>query len=71
MLASTGCLPGNKSTPLTITTASLPNGTVNQPYSASMTGSGGITPYTFSVTPTLPANLSFDSFTGAISGTLR
>jgi hypothetical protein len=62
-------MPGNKSTPLTITTASLPDGTVNQSYSASITGSGGLTPYTFSVTPSVPANLSFDSFTGAIGGT--
>lgn len=69
MLAVTGCLPGNKSAPFTITTASLPDGTVNQPYSASISASGGITPYTFSVSPALPANLSFDSFTGAISGT--
>ena len=30
--------------PLTITTTSLPDGTVNQPYAADVGGSGGITP---------------------------
>ena len=69
LLGSTSCMPGNKSTPLTITTTSLPNGMVNHPYSASIAGAGGVGPYAFSVTPAPPANLSFDSFTGAITGT--
>ena len=55
--------------PLTITTTSLPDGTVNQPYATTVGGSGGITPYAWSVTPGLPANLTFDSTTGVISGT--
>ena len=54
---------------LTIITSSLPEGTVNQPYSTSVTGSGGRSPYTWSVKPALPANLSFDTTTGAITGT--
>ena len=54
--------------PLTITTTSLPDGTVNQPYATVVGGSGGITPYTWIVTPALPANLSFDQTTGAITG---
>src|SRR5262249_18100895 len=54
---------------LTITTSSLPNGTVNQAYSASLSGSGGTVPYTWSVTPGLPANLSLITPTGAITGT--
>jgi hypothetical protein len=53
---------------LTITTTTLPNGTVNQPYATTVGGSGGITPYTWSVAPALPANLSFDQTTGAITG---
>ena len=53
---------------LTITTTTLPNGTVNQPYATTVGASGGITPYTWSVTPALPANLSFDQTTGAITG---
>jgi putative Ig domain-containing protein len=54
---------------LSITTPSLPDGTVNQPYSTSVSGSGGVPPYTWSVTPPLPANLGFDTTTGAITGT--
>jgi hypothetical protein len=54
---------------LTITTTSLPDGTVNQPYATAVGGSGGITPYSWSVTPALPANLMFDTATGAITGT--
>jgi hypothetical protein len=54
---------------LAITTTSLPEGEVNQPYSASLSGSGGALPYTWSVSPALPPNLSFDTATGAITGT--
>ena len=54
---------------LTITTTSLPDGTVNLPYAANMGASGGVTPYTWSVTPSLPANLTFDPNTGVINGT--
>ncbi len=54
---------------LTITTTSLPTGTVNQPYATTLGASGGITPYTWSVNPALPANLQLDPATGAITGT--
>ena len=54
---------------LTIVTASLPNGTINLPYATTIGGSGGTTPYSWSVSPTLPANLSLDPTTGAITGT--
>jgi len=54
---------------LTITTTTLPDGTANLPYASTVGGSGGITPYTWSVTPSLPANLTFDQTTGAINGT--
>lgn len=54
---------------LTITTASLPDGVVNFPYATTLGGSGGITPYNWSVTPALPGNLSLDPITGAITGT--
>jgi hypothetical protein len=54
---------------LSITTTSLPEVTVNHPYSASLGGSGGALPYTWSVTPALPPNLSLDAATGAITGT--
>src|SRR5687767_15768087 len=60
-----GPTPGS----LAITTTSLPKGTINRPYSASVSGSGGALPYTWSVAPALPPNLSLDTATGAISGT--
>jgi hypothetical protein len=69
VLGLTGCLGGNDPVDFEIITSSLPDGTVNQPYSTSVSGSGGLPPYTWSVTPALPANLSFDTTTGAITGT--
>jgi hypothetical protein len=60
-----GPTPGS----LAITTTSLPEQTVNHPYAASVSGSGGALPYAWSVSPALPANLSFDTATGAITGT--
>ena len=67
----TGCGGDSGPTPgsLAITTTSLPEQTVNHPYSASVSGSGGAPPYTWSVSPALPANLSLDTATGAITGT--
>ena len=59
--------------PLSIATQSpLPRGTVNQPYAAVVGGSGGTTPYTWSLasgSPALPAGLSLNATTGAIVGT--
>jgi hypothetical protein len=56
--------------PLTITTSSLPNGGVNKAYSQTVVVTGGTPPYTFSKTAgSLPANLSLDSNSGAITGT--
>jgi hypothetical protein len=58
---------------LSIATQSpLPSGTVNQPYAAVVGGSGGTTPYTWSLasgSPALPAGLSLNATTGAIVGT--
>src|SRR6202041_2044228 len=34
---------------LTLTTTTLPNATLNTAYSASLTATGGVTPYTFSL----------------------
>jgi len=59
--------------PLAIDTQSpLPSGTINQPYAAVVGGSGGTTPYTWSLasgSPALPAGLSLNTTTGAIVGT--
>ncbi|PPD57455.1 putative Ig domain-containing protein [Dehalogenimonas etheniformans] len=54
---------------LGITTASLPNGMVGVPYTATLAAMGGQTPYTWSITGTLPAGLTLDPATGVISGT--
>lgn len=53
-----------------ITTTSLPNGKVGIAYSATLTATGGATPYTWALTVgTLPAGLSLNTSTGVISGT--
>ena len=57
-------------TPVTITTSSLPSGTVDQSYSGQLAASGGTSPYTFSINSgsSLPAGLALNA-TGAITGT--
>ena len=57
--------------PLTITTSSLPEGAVNQPYHpATLQATGGIQPYTWSVNPALPNGLLFNVHSpGTINGT--
>jgi hypothetical protein len=55
---------------ITITPASLSNGTVGTAYSATLVATGGTAPYTWSLTSgTLPAGLSLNTSTGAITGT--
>ena len=57
-------------TSVVITTSGLPAGTVNASYSATLTASGGVTPYTWSVVSgSLPAGLTLNSMTGGINGT--
>jgi hypothetical protein len=57
-------------TPLSITTASLPNGTVNTAYSQTLAATGGTGTYTWQLTSgTLLAGLTFNTSTGLISGT--
>src|SRR5215467_2829184 len=53
---------------LRITTTSLPSGVATSPYTFTMTGAGGRTPYSWSATG-LPAVLSIDSASGRITGT--
>ena len=71
VLGLTGCGGDSGPTPggLAIITTSLPEGQINQPYSASVGGSGGTLPYLWSVTPALPSGLSFNTQSGAITGT--
>ncbi|MBA5866063.1 MAG: hypothetical protein GDA67_05120 [Nitrospira sp. CR1.3] len=55
---------------LTITTNSLPNGTVTQGYSANLAATGGTPPLTWSiVSGSLPPGLQLNANTGAITGT--
>lgn len=54
--------------PLTIQTVSLPQGTVNQGYTANLTATGGAPPYTWLVNG-LPSGLLLNPTTGAITGT--
>lgn len=57
--------------PLTIVTTSLPNATRGATYSATLQASGGVTPYTWSVSAgALPRTLSLQADTGVISGTV-
>ena len=53
-----------------ITTFRLPSATSGIPYTTTLAATGGTTPYTWSVTTgSLPAGLTLDASTGAISGT--
>ncbi|HEV3199439.1 MAG TPA: putative Ig domain-containing protein, partial [Bryobacteraceae bacterium] len=55
---------------LAITTpATLPSGTTNQPYAQTLAVTGGTAPYTWSAGVGIPAGLSVDPATGAITGT--
>ncbi len=56
--------------PLAINTTTLDAGERKQPYSDSLTASGGIKPYSWAVVSgSLPSGLTLDSGTGEISGT--
>jgi two-component sensor histidine kinase len=55
---------------LKISTTSLPNGTTAVAYSNAIVATGGTTPYTWSLSSgTLPAGLSLNTASGAITGT--
>lgn len=55
---------------LQITSTALPNGTNNTKYSAALSATGGVTPYTWNlVSGALPTGLSLNTQSGLISGT--
>jgi hypothetical protein len=56
------------SSPLAITTKSLPNGTASAPYSAQLVATGGTPPYSWSYSWSVPSPLSW--MTAPVSGTL-
>ncbi|GAB4023608.1 hypothetical protein GCM10028808_74450 [Spirosoma migulaei] len=54
---------------VSLTTSSLPIGTVGQPYSATITATGGTAPYSFSMASgSLPAGITLNPTTGVLSG---
>lgn len=55
--------------PPTVTTASLPSGTVGTLYSTKLASSGGAAPVTFAPSGNLPPGVGFNPSTGQISGT--
>ena len=58
-----------KPAPLAITTTSLPAATGGAAYSATLAATGGVTPYSWSVSAgALPPGLTLDAATGVISG---
>ena len=66
----TATLTVTSPSPVQITTTSLPNGTVQTAYSATLQATGGTPPYTWSVSSgSLPAGLSLAASSGTISGT--
>ncbi len=62
--------PDPNPVPLSVTTSALPNAQVGSAYSATLTASGGTSPYTWTLTQgPLPAGLSLTPSSGVISGT--
>lgn len=55
--------------PLVIDTGELPNGTAGNPYTATLSASGGLLPYQWSATGPLPAGLFLDASSGQLAGT--
>ena len=67
---STSTANPDPSSPVKISTSSLPTGQLGTAYNTSLTATGGVLPYTWSLTSgTLPAGLTLNAPTGAITGT--
>ncbi len=68
--ATTGSTGITVSLPVTITTSSLPDGTVGTPYDQTLAAANGTTPYSWSISfGSLPSWASLNSATGEITGT--
>ncbi|MBE0540496.1 MAG: Ig-like domain-containing protein [Verrucomicrobia bacterium] len=73
--ATLGGVTGNtvwtvQTLPLTVTTTSFPTGTVDTAYAATLSASGGVTPYMWSIASgSLPAGLTLNPGNGVITGT--
>ena len=70
-LAGCGSIGNSVHSPvLVISTSSLASGQIGNGYIASLTASGGITPYTWTITSgALPAGIKLNASTGALAGT--
>ena len=67
---ASGTLSITTTTALSLAHATMPDGVTGVPYSSTLTASGGITPYTWSVVSgSLPFGMTLSSSTGTISGT--
>ena len=63
-------IAAKSSTPLSITTTSIPSATVDAAYNATLAAQGGVVPYTWSTASgSLPTGLTLDPSTGTITGT--
>ena len=54
---------------LQISPGAMPNGQVGVPFQTTITGNGGVSPYLWTVTGALPAGLTLNPSSGAITGT--
>jgi len=69
-IAATKALSITVVTPVSITTASLPGGSVGVAYNRTVAATGGTTPYVWSISAgALPTPLTLNASTGVISGT--
>jgi hypothetical protein len=67
---STSSANPDPSSPVKISTSSLPTGQLGTAYNTSLTATGGILPYTWSLASgTLPAGPTLNASSGAIAGT--
>jgi hypothetical protein len=61
--------PPDPPSPLVVSAATLPEGSIGKPYSATLNCSGGTAPYKWTLSGNLPSGLTLNSAAGTISGT--